>query len=164
MLWPLAVDHLCPKHEIPLEPFEPEADSTSRIAKTPRWTTVAVYPSPTQAAAPRLRLEAEGIPTFLDGERVGQLEILTVAGSGVKLQVPQEFDADARILLAQSWNPLHTLSAELEDASDPDAFESLAPAPGTKRRSVMRLAIWIVLLAPLLPLLLHLIASLRSIQ
>ncbi len=68
------------------------------------WVTVKVFPDSLAAAVPRTRLEAEGIPTFLEGERMGSPAMYRVATGGVKLQVPADQAADARILLSQSWS------------------------------------------------------------
>ncbi|GIW87401.1 MAG: hypothetical protein KatS3mg108_1725 [Isosphaeraceae bacterium] len=89
---------LCSKHEIELEPAEPEP-----IVLPPRswgdWITVARFPYVSLAIAPRLRLEAEGIPTFLDGERVAAEVAYTLATGGVRLQVPRSMADRARALL-----------------------------------------------------------------
>ena len=55
-------------------------------------------------AGARIRLEAEGIPTFVEGERMGAPAMYRVATGGVKLQVPAEFAADARVILSQDWS------------------------------------------------------------
>jgi hypothetical protein len=67
------------------------------------WATVKVFPNSLVAAVPRSRLEAEGIPTFLDGERMGGPGMYGAATVGVKLQVPADRAADARIVLSQHW-------------------------------------------------------------
>jgi hypothetical protein len=66
-----------------------------------------------------------------------------VATGGVKLQVPQPLEADARVLLAQSWSP-----AVADDDLD-DAWEELAPEPGEGRRRVMKAVILVILFGPL---------------
>jgi hypothetical protein len=93
------------------------------LAQGPRtsWVTVARFPHSLAAAAARIRLEAEEIPTFLEGERMGSPAMYRVATGGVKLQVPAEFAADARVLLSQDWSlPRDDFDDELdEDGDDP---------------------------------------------
>jgi hypothetical protein len=64
---------------------------------------VTVFPNSLVAAVPRSRLEAEGIPTFLEGERMGGPGMYGSATVGVKLQVPADRAAEARIILSQNW-------------------------------------------------------------
>jgi hypothetical protein len=105
--------------------------------------TVQTFADTLAAQAPRLRLEAEGIPTFLEGARMGGRSMYLVATGGVKLQVPQSLAADARVLLSQTWSPLPH-----HDDLD-DAWDDLAPEPGAVRRSVMKGAILVILFGPL---------------
>lgn len=131
----------CPKHEIPLEERAPVPELPAQ-PQAVRWVTVATYADGLQSDAPRLRLEAEGIPTFLEGERMGRNTIYQVATGGVKLQVPAEHVADARVLLSQVWEAP-------KDADDlDDAWDDLAPAPWEKRRQVMKGVIVLILLGP----------------
>jgi hypothetical protein len=142
--WRLGVGEDCPKHEIPLEAERPtplRAWGDGPIA----WATVARFDYPTAAIAPRLRLEAEGIPTFLDGERVGAEAAYNVAVGGVRLQVPEGLAAEARVLLSQTWS----VPGDEEDDLD-DAYEGLAPEPGAFRRSVMKALIVAILVLPAL--------------
>lgn len=139
--WPLRVGELCPKHELPLESA---SDFGSAAPETTRWVTVATYSDAIRAEPPRIRLEAEGIPTFLEGERMGSQSMYQVATGGVRLQVPEELLADARVLLSQSWTP-PTAETDTEDA-----WDDLAPEPGGARRRVMKGVIVFLLLAPLL--------------
>jgi hypothetical protein len=129
----------CPKHDVELldRPEVPVFDPASS-----RLVTIASYGVTSGALGPKLRLEAEGIPTFLQGARMGEHAIYQVATGGVKLQVPEEFAADARILLAQSW------ATNLEDDDTDDPWEGLAPDPGERRRSVMKVAILVFLFGP----------------
>ena len=53
---------------------------------------------------PRIRLEAEGIPTMIDGARMGDRSMYQVATGGVRLRVPEDLAADARVILAQTWS------------------------------------------------------------
>jgi hypothetical protein len=130
----------CPKHEIPLEDRPPAVAGLEAV----RWVTVARFADTLAAEAPRLRLEAEGIPSFLEGERMGQNTLYNVATGGVKLQVPVEQVADARVLLAQTWAP----PAEPDDLDD--AWEELAPAPWETRRRVMKVVILVILFGPVI--------------
>jgi hypothetical protein len=117
--------------------------------------TVATYPDVLQADAPRLRLEAEGIPTFLEGERMGRNTIYQVATGGVKLQVPDAQLADARVLLSQVW----TSPDDNEDLDD--AWEDLAPEPWEARRKVMKGVILLILFGPVILALLGTLLTLR---
>jgi len=114
---------------------------------------VGTFDDAMKAEAPRIRLESEGIPTFLEGERMGSMSMYQVATGGVKLQVPQPLLADARILLRQSW------SSVVEDDELDDAWDELAPDPGAFRRSVMTWVILLLLFGPLLMALLSLLMS-----
>jgi hypothetical protein len=105
--------------------------------------TLRSFADALQAEAPRIRLESEGIPTFLEGERMGSPSMYQVATGGVKLQVPDSLVADARILLAQTWSP-----AEGEDLDD--AWDDLAPDTSATLRDLGRGLVFLVLLAPLL--------------
>jgi hypothetical protein len=69
------------------------------------------------AEAPRIRLEAEGIPTFVEGERMGARSMYHVATGGVKLKVPDNLASDARIILSQTWS---ATAAELDIEETPD--------------------------------------------
>jgi hypothetical protein len=102
--WRLAVDDLCKKHDIPLEAGPPTPREPIAADQRISWVTVKVFPDSLAAAVPRSRLEAEGIPTFLEGERMGSPAMYRVATGGVKLQVPADQAADARIVLDQTWS------------------------------------------------------------
>jgi hypothetical protein len=137
--WNLPPGADCPKHEIPLgvEPTAPIAIGPTGEAA--ELVTIGRFTRPGEAEALRLRLEAEGIPTFFEGERMG---IHHVATGGLKLQVPRPFASDARILQAQTWAP-----PEHDDLDD--AWDELAPEPGRKRRAVMKALILVMLFGPL---------------
>jgi hypothetical protein len=60
---------------------------------------VARFNHPSRAIGPRLRLEAEGIPTFLDGERMGVDAACGLSRNGVPLLVPEVELERARGLL-----------------------------------------------------------------
>ena len=104
-----------------------------------------------QAQLTRIRLEAEGISTFLEGERMGSRSMYMVATGGLKLQVPRPLAAEARVLLSQSWTP----PAGEDDLAD--AWDELAPEPGALRRRVMKDVIVFLLLSPLWMVLLSLL-------
>ena len=132
---------LCPKHEIPL------LDAADLAAAHPVdssivWTTVKVYDNDLAAEGPRLRLEAEGIPAFIEGARMGSKSMYHVATGGVRLQVPANLLADARVLLAQYWGPV------ADDDELDEAFEDLAPGPGDVRRASMKWLLLLVLFGP----------------
>jgi hypothetical protein len=112
---PLAVGALCPKHDLELEAGEPDASNLFTPGQPVSWVTVGVLPDTLAAAAPRIRLEAEGIPTFLEGERMGSAGMYRQATGGVKLQVPADQAADARIILSQSWSLPGDEKADFED-------------------------------------------------
>lgn len=128
----------CPKHDVELADRPIAADVEGSDS---RLVTVATFGIPSEAQGPRLRLEAEGIPAFLQGQRMGA--IYQVATGGVTLQVPEEFAGEARIILAQTWSPPKDTG---EDPDDP--WEGLGPDPAERRRSVMKLAILVLLFGP----------------
>lgn len=101
--WRLGVGALCPKHDVVLEDVPARSSEPMLSGSSVSWITMAQFPNSLAAAVPRSRLEAEGIPTFLDGERMGSSGMYQVAIRGVKLQVPSDRVADARIILSQSW-------------------------------------------------------------
>jgi hypothetical protein len=115
------------------------------------WRTVARYTRVADAQGPRLRLEAEGIPTFLDGLRMATDILSHPAVGGVKLQVPASMADEARVLLDQTWD----VPAPEDDLDD--AWDELGPEPGARRRSIMRWAIVLFLALPLLPFLVSLL-------
>lgn len=100
----------CPKHDVALLD-RPEWTGLDRTSSP--LVTIASFVLPDEAHGPRLRLEAEGIPAFLDGERMGTH--YQVATGGVKLRVPEEFAHDARVLLAQTWSPPKSLDDDPDD-------------------------------------------------
>lgn len=141
--WRLPGGADCPKHDLALEtgPIEPDTERTGPV----RWVTIARYNHPSQAEAPRLRLDAEGIPSFLDGARMSGHSLQGFTGGGLSLQVPDELAAEARILLSQTWS----LPMEMEDDLD-DAWEELGPEPGARRRTIMKIVIVLMLVLPAL--------------
>ncbi len=105
---------LCPKHDLELEVTPDEVEPPPKAEYVP-WVTAAVFPNSTTAGILRGRLEAEGIPTFLDGERMGTTGMYLVATRGVRLQVPADRVADARIILSQNWSLPDDEKADFED-------------------------------------------------
>lgn len=136
--WPRPAGAYCPKHEIPLEETMPPAPA--EMAGGP-WTTVQVYTDALAAGGPRTRLEAEGIPTFLEGERMGMNSMYHIATGGVRLQVPEALVADARVILAQTWLP--------PDDDLDDAWDELAPEPGAGWRALVYQINLVMMIAPL---------------
>jgi hypothetical protein len=113
--WRLAEEALCPKHDIPLEPVPPVASEPIAADQRISWVTVKDFPDSLAAAIPRTRLEAEGIRTFVAGERMGAAAMYRVATGGVKLQVPADQAAEARIILSQNWSLPAKEDADFED-------------------------------------------------
>jgi hypothetical protein len=110
----LPVGALCPKHDLELQSGAPELIDPIAPDQAVSWVTVGVLPDALAAAA-RIRLEAEGIPTFLEGERMGSAGMYRQATGGVKLQVPADQAADARVILSQSWALPSDENADFED-------------------------------------------------
>ena len=101
-------------------------------------------------AAARIRLEAEGIPTFLEGERMGSSSMYQVATGGVKLQVPADLVGDARIILAQSWS-LGPVEDEDDDLGEVENdWDETATQPSMTRFRVAEAIFVIVLISPLI--------------
>lgn len=141
--WRLQAGTPCPKHDVPLEQDRPGDEFPTEEGPIPRWVTVETFGDSMKAEAPRIRLEAEGIPTFVEGARMGSHSMYPVATGGVRLQVPEPLVADARVVLSQNWSPV-----KAEDDLD-DAWDELAPEPGSVRRRVMKAAILLSLFGPL---------------
>lgn len=146
--WMLPESALCPKHDVALEAGPPKPLSNPVDDASTSLVTVATFPEANLAEALRLRLEAEGIPTFLQGERMGGMAMFQVATGGVRLQVPARCADDARILISQTWDV-----PPADDDLD-DAWDELAPVPGERRRLVMKGFILLFLLGPVLTALL----------
>lgn len=148
--WRLSEGSPCPKHEIPLAASPPDPTPADSDAGGMDWVTVATYNLPGAVEPRRLRLEAEGIPTFLDGSRMGDNAVYAVATGGIKLQVPRALAADARVLLAQSW----ALPASDDDLDE--AWDDLAPEASAVG-SAMSLPVLLMPLAIVLALLIYLV-------
>jgi hypothetical protein len=139
--WKLKPGLDCPKHEVALLNEAPPQLVLSPEERS-SLVTVATFSHPNQASAPRIRLEAEGIPTFLDGERIAGTTHYQVATGGVRLLVPSSLASAARIMIHQNWST----PPEADDLED--AWEDLAPEPGIRRRAIMKLAILVFLFGP----------------
>ena len=113
------ITELCPKHDVKLEPLAPPSPFDGKM----RWAMVRPFSDTQAAEGPRIRLEAEGIPTFVEGSRMGSRSMYNVATGGVKLLVPESLVADARVLLDQTWET-RSPDDDLEDA-----WDDLAPQP-----------------------------------
>ena len=162
--WKLAVGEDCPKHDVPLEDAPPPLEPLGIPGnQAERWVTVATYNHPNEANAPRIRLEAEGIATFLDGERVAVATLYQVATGGVRLQVPDSLASAARVLLAQVWTARLDPRDEPEDDED-DPWAGLAPDPGARRRTIMKGAILIFLFGPALLTALNFVAQMFGLR
>ena len=140
--WRLPAGAPCPKHDLPLEAGPPAIDAPGAAEGVPDWVTVGAYARPGEAEARRLRLEAEGIPTFLDGQRMGVNSMYAGATGGVKLQVPRALTAEARVLLAQTWGPP-------PDDDPDDEWDDLPPEPAAEASATP----WQIVFLPLLILL-----------
>ena len=162
--WKRPIGDPCPKHDQPLEDPPPPTSLGLPGQVDDRWTTVATYGHPNEANAPRIRLEAEGIPTFLDGARVAGSTLYQVATGGARLQVPESLLPAARVILAQVWAatpaPASPDAAASDHEDDDDPWAGLAPEPGSRRRAIMKLAIIAFLLGPALATLGNLCARL----
>ena len=140
--WRLPLGAACPKHDLPLDGPPVDALVNEAGDSPTHWVTIGRFPDGVAASVARGRLEAEGIPTFVAGERMGNQSMYLVATGGVMLQVPRSLTSDARILLNQTW----------EIPEDPDnlddAWDELAPTPGQFRRTVMKGVIVLILVGP----------------
>jgi hypothetical protein len=141
--WLLPTGAECPKHEVTLDDRPHAQEAWSESGEPTQLVTVGTFANTGRADAARIRLEAEGIPTFLEGERMGNSSMYPVATGGIRLQVPQPFVADARVLLDQTWAP-----PVVEENLD-DAWDELAPDSADLRRSIMKGLILVLLFGPL---------------
>ena len=142
--WKLEAGLDCPKHEVELIEEAPPVESFGSDEGRASLVTVATFSHPNQANAPRIRLEAEGIPTFLDGERIAGNTLYQVATGGVRLLVPAPLASAARVLISQTWSTPTDPDDDLDDA-----WDDLGPESGVRRRAVMKLAIYLFLFGPI---------------
>jgi len=139
------VGGFCHKHDVELlHPDEIEEHSHEDVSGV-ELVTIKAFGSSSEADAARIRLEAEGIPTFLDAARMGSGSFYSVATGGVKIRVPKSLEADARVVLSQNWTPVDPGEQELEDA-----WDEMRPQPWERRRDVMRVFILILVFGPTL--------------
>lgn len=126
--WRLPVGMACPKHDLPLDAMGPPSPRLDAGDKPFRWVMVGRFTDSLAAEAPRIRLEAEGIPTFVEGQRMGSRSMYYVATGGVRLKVPDRLAGEARIILSQTWS---ATAAELgiEEDQEDGAEESHAELP-----------------------------------
>jgi hypothetical protein len=122
-----AVGEVCPKHQVVLEEQAPPALGRRLAEEGTSWVEVGRFSDALACQPPRIRLEAEGIPTMIDGERMGDRSMYQVATGGVRLRVPENLAADARIILSQTWSA-DAAALDIDDWHDDD-FEP--DDPGT---------------------------------
>jgi hypothetical protein len=137
----------CPKHDVPLE-AGPEPVAGRADVEGP-WAEVARYDNAVECHPPRIRLEAEGIPTVVDGELAGSKSIHAAFSGGVVLRVPERFAAEARVILSQRWSDdAAALGIEEDDWDDADedfgATDEVAPRADLRRFVIWEVALWIV--------------------
>jgi hypothetical protein len=143
------VGDLCPKHEVKLLADDSDARPRLPDGATITWVTAKRFPDSLAVAAARIRLEAEGIPTFVEGERMGAPSMYRVATGGVKLQVPAELAADARVILSQDWSwPDDELG--LEDDPEDDREEVPARDIESPRAFLVELIVAMAVAIPLI--------------
>lgn len=125
------IGSLCPKHDIKLLADDEVLSPPPVTGESVRWTTVRRFPDTLAVAAARIRLEAEGIPTFVEGERMGAPAMYRVATGGVKLQVPADLTSEARVILDQDWDwPDDELSLDDDPPDHHDPADPAAVPPG----------------------------------
>jgi hypothetical protein len=151
------VGELCPKHDVHLLDAELEERPRLPDGAPISWETVQRFPDSLAVAAARIRLEAEGIPTFVEGERMGAPTMYRVATGGVKLQVPAEYVAEARVILSQEWS-LPDEDLGLKD-DEPEDFAEPSHEVDSPRAFLIEV---IVVLALAIPLIAAAIAYLRT--
>ena len=94
------------------------------------WVEVGRFADTLACQPARIRLENEGIPTMIDGERMGERSMYPVATGGVRLRVPENLAADARIILSQTWSATSAALdieddwSELDDDEPPTSNET----------------------------------------
>lgn len=158
----LPVGSTCPKHDLKLVDRAPPGPRFDHCGGPLRWTTVGLFSDSGAAEAPRIRLEAEGIPTFVDGERMGARSMYHVATGGVKLKVPDSLATDARIILSQTWSA--TVAAlDIEDENEDD-LDDRGPDPDAESSSFLgrlpdAMILGLLVILPLLGLLYSLLRS-----
>jgi Putative prokaryotic signal transducing protein len=147
----LSVGMKCPKHDVVLVSNESSSTTGSRAARPISWVTLTRFPDSMTVAPARIRLEAEGIPTFVDGERMGGLSMYRVATGGVKLQVPAELVNEARIILSQCWS-LESDETDIDDdvGEVVESWEDPFVEPSPSRMWIAEAILILVLVSPLI--------------
>ncbi len=148
----------CPKHDLELDALGPPRPPLEGVDGSQRWVTVADLADTVSIEPARIRLEAEGIPTFVDGERMGSRSMYQVATGGIRLKVPEHLAADARIILSQTWRAtVAELDIEEVEEDDPDEIRARGPhanepvePPSVRSSILLFLAIGLSTLAMLL--------------
>jgi hypothetical protein len=123
---PLSAGDFCPKHQIELESDAPSPSGGLPAYESAAWVEVGRYSDTLACQPPRIRLEAEGIPTMIDGERMGDRSMYQVATGGVRLRVPENLAADARVILSQTWTAT-AAALDIEDDWSDDEDETPTP-------------------------------------
>lgn len=123
---PIPAGDPCPKHQIPLESQAPPRLSGRIADQGSSWVEVGRFADTLACQPPRIRLEAEGIPTMIDGERMGDRSMYQVATGGVRLRVPESLAGEARIILSQTWS---ATAAALDIEDDWPEFDDDEPPP-----------------------------------
>lgn len=111
---------ICPKHEVKLEDQAPPRLAGRIAEESSKWVEVGRFADTLACQPPRIRLEAEGIPTVIDGERMGDRSMYQVATGGVRLRVPEGLAGEARIILSQTWSATSAALDLEEDWPDDD--------------------------------------------
>ena len=126
--WRLPVGTACPKHDLALDDMAPPSPRLDSGASPISWVTVGRFSDSLAAEAPRIRLEADDIPTCIDGQRMGSRSMYHVATGGVRLKVPEHLAGDARIILSQTWSAT-AAELDIEEGHEDGDEESLAELP-----------------------------------
>jgi hypothetical protein len=143
------IGELCPKHDVKLLADDAEERPRLPDGAAVSWVTVKQFPDSLAVAAARIRLEAEGIPTFVEGERMGAPTMYRVATGGVKLQVPAEFAAEARVILDQQWSWPDDDLWLADDAPDGGEQDELPPEPDLARGFLIEMLVVLAIAIPL---------------
>ncbi len=141
----LASGQPCPKHDVDLQTAPEPTEAWPEGGGLAGLVTLVRSSDPGRVEALRIRLEAEGIPTFLQGSRMGSASMYLVATGGPILQVPAALADEARVILAQAW---------AEPFDDDDAWEEWEPEPWTTRREILNSVLVLFLLLSILAALL----------
>jgi hypothetical protein len=142
------VGELCRKHDVPLLDVEIEERPRLPLDAPISWVTVKRFPDSLAVAAARIRLDAEGIPTFVEGERMGAPTMYRVATGGVKLQVPTEYVGEARVILSQEWS-LPDEDLGLKD-DEPEDFAEPSHEVDSPRAFLIEVLVVLALAIPLI--------------